>query len=333
MECPLCKRKELEMHCNKSLDRALKQLHVRCENHEHGCKWVGELGEYDRHLNIKMELIERMDGCKFAQLPCFNDCGKYIIRRNILVHEMKECLQKRDDHSTMEKSLFFQMQRLEIELNQYHKSEPRVQYEGKQHSLETENGISLPVRELDTLKNKIGTNRDLPGCVTPEKFSFEETVTVIPVLRTLTFFSKLKESSGDFVSEPFFTHPNGYKMCLWVFPNGYGSAENKYLSMFTCFMKGHNDKKLSWPFYGNITVHLVDQNQNQNHRERVIRYDRENNSYAKRVRFGDKSKGWGASDLISHETLQKESCPYLKNDCLKFRVTKVESKKPKFWHR
>ena len=333
MECPCCKRKELEMHRNKSLDRALKQLHVRCQNHEHGCTWTGELGQYDRHLNLKMQLKERMDGCKFADLPCCNNCGEYIIRRNILVHEMNECPKKRDDHSTMEKSLFFHMQSLEIELNQYQKSKPRAKYEGKQHSLEIENEIPLPDTELDTLTNKVSADHDMHATVLPEEICAEESATVIPVQRTLQNFSTLKESSRDFVSEPFFTHPNGYKMCLWVFPNGYGSAENKYLSMFTCFLKGNDDKKLSWPFYGNITVHLVDQNQNHNHRERVIRYDKENNRYAKRVTMGDKSKGWGASDLISHETLQKESCPYLKNDCLKFQVTKVELKKHKFWQR
>ena len=48
------------------------------------------------------------------------------------------------------------------------------------------------------------------------------------------------------------------------------------------------------------------------------------NSYARRVRVGDKSEGWGVFELISHESLRNTTCQYLKDDCLKIRVTKVE---------
>lgn len=52
-----------------------------------------------------------------------------------------------------------------------------------------------------------------------------ESATVIPVQRTIFNFTELQKYYQDYVSQPFYTHPGGYKMCLWVFPNGYGDAK------------------------------------------------------------------------------------------------------------
>ena len=54
-------------------------------------------------------------------------------------------------------------------------------------------------------------------------------------------------------------------MHLWVFPNGYGKEEGKYMSVFTCLVKGENDDKLKWPLRGSITIQLLDQSGNDNH--------------------------------------------------------------------
>ena len=46
--CPACRGK-LDLFRNKGLRHSLIQLHVWCTHH--GCKWSGELGELERHLN------------------------------------------------------------------------------------------------------------------------------------------------------------------------------------------------------------------------------------------------------------------------------------------
>lgn len=58
--------------------------------------------------------------------------------------------------------------------------------------------------------------------------------------------------------------------------------------------------------------------------ERVIRYDESNSTYGQRLTTGDKSKGYGQPRMISLKSLHDENCLYLKDDCLKIRIAKVE---------
>ena len=295
--CPACQGEKYQLYYSKNVEQSLKELNVRCENYEDGCKWTGELGQYDSHLNLNSQWDKRIDGCQHAKIECHNRCGEAIQRHHILLHEMEECSQKQDDHTELEKSLYAYIQKLMHE-------------------------ISQKDAEIAELKSKFYTSKKEAYPITSDP---DESATVVPVQRIITNFTERQE----FVSEPFYTHSGGYKMCLWVFPNGYGDAENKYLSLFTCFMQGENDAELKWPFRGNITVQLVDQVHNRDHRERVISYDDANFSYAQRLTFGYKSKGWGQPDMIPLESIRKETCPFLKDDCLKIRITKVDFDIPK----
>ena len=49
-QCPTC-RENVEVFQNKGLRRSLDQLHVFCIHSKDGCKWSGELGELEHHLN------------------------------------------------------------------------------------------------------------------------------------------------------------------------------------------------------------------------------------------------------------------------------------------
>lgn len=58
-------------------------------------------------------------------------------------------------------------------------------------------------------------------------------------------------------SEPFYSHPGGYKMCLSVYAAGTGQGSGSHISVFAHIMKGEYDDNLSWPFRGTVTVSLV----------------------------------------------------------------------------
>ena len=140
-------------------------------------------------------------------------------------------------------------------------------------------------------------------------------------------FQEHKENDSQWYSEPFYTHPRGYKMCLRVDANGYDKASGSHLSLFTCFMKGEFDSELPWPFYGQIVVELLNQNTDNHHHEYIIYYDHSTTEYAGRMRIGTRSRGWGNSRFVSHAKLLKNSgskVQYLKDDCLKFRVREVQ---------
>ena len=65
----------------------------------------------------------------------------------------------------------------------------------------------------------------------------------LPVSFKLSDFSSLKESGGVWECPSFYTNTGGYKMCLWVHANGFGTGNNTH-----------------------ITVHLWNQISDENHR-------------------------------------------------------------------
>lgn len=60
-------------------------------------------------------------------------------------------------------------------------------------------------------------------------------------------------------SLPFYTGPNGYKMCLCAYLNGNGMGHTTHLSIFLILMKGVCDALLQWPFDHKISFILIDQ--------------------------------------------------------------------------
>ena len=94
-------------------------------------------------------------------------------------------------------------------------------------------------------------------------------------------------------------------------------------------MKGEFDSHLKWPFKGEITVELVNQKEGgKNYERKPVQHtdSDERDEWLKRVTEGDRGKGWGYADFISHSDLYKpeEDKEYLVNDTLIFRVTNVE---------
>lgn len=60
-------------------------------------------------------------------------------------------------------------------------------------------------------------------------------------------------------SPPFYTSPQGYKMCLRINPNGVEGYSGKCVSVFVHMMRGDYDDFLPWPFQGHIYITLLDQ--------------------------------------------------------------------------
>ena len=149
-----------------------------------------------------------------------------------------------------------------------------------------------------------------------------------PCELVMTEYSKHKSDidNSRWYSPPFHTGPGGYKMCLHVFANGNSDGAGTHVSVFVSLMRGEHDDKLTWPFRGAITVQLVNQNRDQDHVEYTAVFDDRvaaKEAVTGRVTVGIRAKsGWGKRKFISHNKLESTE-QYLKNDCIKFRVTKV----------
>lgn len=68
----------------------------------------------------------------------------------------------------------------------------------------------------------------------------------------------------EIFSDPFYSHKNGYRMCLSVDPDGeyaleYGDKNNVHLGVYFYIMRGPLDNALQWPFRHSVTLALVDQ--------------------------------------------------------------------------
>ena len=65
-----------------------------------------------------------------------------------------------------------------------------------------------------------------------------------PIEVTVTEFHMRKIYNSEYLSPPFYTHKNGYKMRLEVYPNGYGDGKCTHISLFARLLKGKNDCNL-----------------------------------------------------------------------------------------
>jgi len=77
----------------------------------------------------------------------------------------------------------------------------------------------------------------------------------------------------DIYSDAFYSHRNGYKMCLCVYPNGVRDSEGTHLSVYFCLMRGEFDDILSWPFKHDVTFELINQHTTQAYVEYTVKYE------------------------------------------------------------
>ena len=137
---------------------------------------------------------------------------------------------------------------------------------------------------------------------------------------------ELKKNDVDWYSPPFYTHTHDYRMCIRVDANGYGGGKGTHLSVFAYLMQGPYD--LMWPFQGAITIQLLKQLEDGNHHTHTINFTGTTDpTIINRVTSGERAgSGLGHYTFLPHTQLDinsKGNCQYLKDDQLKFRVSKV----------
>ncbi|CAH3110825.1 hypothetical protein pdam_00000405 [Pocillopora damicornis] len=123
-------------------------------------------------------------------------------------------------------------------------------------------------------------------------------------------------------SPPFYTSPYGYKFKIVVFPYGNGSGEGSHLSLYVRLLPGEYDTLLKWPFEGEITLSLLDQNRDSTRGQRNISQsfspDPNWKSFQRPGKNGA-TLGFGYPQFVSHRGL--ESTSYVKEDCLFIKAT------------
>lgn len=174
----------------------------------------------------------------------------------------------------------------------------------KERTEALEKQVQLQVRDIEYLHHKCHT---------------------VPVDIIMQGFMAHKSAEDRWFAPPFFTHACGYKMCLRVDANGYGTARGSHVSVALHLMQGNFDGYLEWPFRGEVTVQLLNQLEDKDHHTVTIAFtDQTHHIIAGRLTDRKKGSGQGQLKFIGHRKLQPtSSCQYLKNDCLCLRVSKV----------
>ena len=124
--------------------------------------------------------------------------------------------------------------------------------------------------------------------------------------------------NGYIDSPPMYTHPGGYKFKLRLLPIGHVTGHN---AVFVYSLKSDHDAELNVPVKFTITVQLLNQHRDQDHHTRDIQCEiMVRNSTAHGLYAGCERKYIPHTDLEWNRDKQTQ---YLKDDCLRFRITKI----------
>ena len=83
ISCPSCRARltKSEIFSNNALKREILNLMIKCDRHEKGCEWVGELRYRETHEKE----------CEYVEETCENKCGIMVIRKEIKNHKERLC--------------------------------------------------------------------------------------------------------------------------------------------------------------------------------------------------------------------------------------------------
>ena len=394
--CPMCNQPNLKTMPDKFFKRQVNQLKVRCSMKVLGCKWVGELGNLEKHLNV-----DSVNGeCQFVVVVCPLSCGNHIIQRGRLKeHKSEDCPQRPCNcehcghtatHQLMVEDHWPRCEKyplqcpnrcrenaIERQHLQEHLGEScplqviqcEYAYAGCKAQLKRqlmaahldENVkshllmVSEISRQVPELQCKVEQQQKQIEAMSPlrsqQHTRVEALVTALnqaypdfpkppspvfipPPDIVMSDFAKHKRDGDWWDSPPFYSHIGGYKLCIVVVANGWGDGKGTCVGVLLYMMRGEYDDNLKWPFKGEIRVQLLNQRGDKWHFEqallRLSHYSLEHfdvNTYAKVVGRERAELGWGPAWFLPHADLAynpAKGCQYLRNDCLKFRITKIK---------
>ena len=140
--------------------------------------------------------------------------------------------------------------------------------------------------------------------------TLEKIRSIAPEEFIMNGYEDFKKSWKMWFSPSFYTHANGYRMCLRV-----DVEDNGHLSVYAYLMKGVYDDFLTFPFHGTVTVQLI--NQENQHPCDIVFDENVDPKHTMRVKDEERQIiGYGNSKFIPLHKLRS----FMKHDTLMFRV-------------
>ena len=315
-KCPTCKTVDFFSYPNLGLQQSLYDFRVYCTHKSRGCEWTGELRELDNHLNSDPPADKALQGCLYTVLSCplcppGRETTCRLPRKDMEAHIS-------GNHKTLDMLLeLAQMQSFKLEIQSL---------KAKLEESEAEKlALKCHVTELEERPSKVNAKQD-------SVLSYSEQWPVGPGEVFLTNFELRRKMGEAWYSPPFYTHPHGYKMCLEVHCNGRNAGMGSHVSLFVNLVQGEYDEQLKWPFCGDVTIQLLNQEGGRRHCKRTVHFHdwcqttggNGGSGGGRMTEVGVVGGcGLGFPTFVAHTELRPK---LLKNDCLRFRVSKIKLK-------
>lgn len=304
--CPLCNEINFTTFLHKKLVREVNALVVRCPQKALGCEWVGELGQLERHLNPPSPT----GGCKFVMVECPYQCGAQLQRQMVQEHEMESCPKR-----PIEMQVASLLKKFEAISTENRVLRQEIATIKESHNRE----IMEMKQELADVKIEMQKNYE-------EKFAVLQShmspLTVPPLYFTMVNVNFYQKHGYSYFSEPFYSHPGGYK--LYVKVSFLDSNDSWSMALHLFILRGEFDDQLQWPFDGEITIQLYNRTKGDWSREYYIALNEKECGVdvVKRRVNQLASMGWGNPNFLPCSEVkadfQKEA------NAIRFRITKVK---------
>ncbi|XP_065901619.1 TNF receptor-associated factor 4-like [Dysidea avara] len=326
--------------CGKILQRQylISHLETECPYRKVDCQYCHTTGE---HQFIEREHKQQ---CPKLPLPCPNKCEVGSVAREDMEAHRKECpleMVQCDYHSvgcTVKVNRVTKRKHDEEKVGEHllmiklAKTEDRL--------VSTEAKLSLTETRLGSLEvmlhRLVNTTRSSDNLIGSTQWSFHlSTIStrvkvvpqICPVIVKMSDFGEYKELQVCWYSEPFYSHNEGYKLCLRVDPDGHSNGKGTHLSVFLYLMKGPHDDELKWPLRGKFEMKLLNQTSDCEHHSEIVHFNESVRfDVAGKIANGERaSRGRGHQQFILNEDLNKVTLTrqYLKDDCLFFKINQL----------
>ena len=184
---------------------------------------------------------------------------------------------------------------------------------------------SVAVKDIQQMRSEI------------QRLSQQVDFRVLPVSLNLTHVTEQKASGSHWLSMPFYTHSEGYKMRLVVHPDGKKSGTGSHVSVAVYLMSGKYDNQLDWPLNITLRVKLLNQLSEDSHHISNT-YELSTSScedgIVERVWYDTMAKnGMLRARFALHSMVfeSTNSYSFVKHNSLHFHVDKVDDSRSWFW--
>ena len=333
------------IHCLKPFRRRLITAHQlkECPQRPFRCDYC-----YTYESHYEDVITEHKLTCSFYPVACPNECGMHPQRQNMERHVTEDCpftvldcdfqyagckahLTRKEMRAHLAENLLAHVSLMtthsKTKIAERDQEIAQLREELRKHQQETEE----LQKENQLLKNTLSENSDdiaqLKSALSQEMAAFNQKMAPqFPMEFTMTDFNQRVSQHEVWHSEPFYTHPQGYKMCLKV--RTARESRDSCFSIGACLMRGEFDDFLRWPFQGAVTIKMMNQLQDSNHFRTTLFFIGPS-TVVGRVTSGERAERGRGEDL-SYNKLEYQlakHCMYLKDNCLRFQVTRVTNTK------